>query len=841
MDKKSELKLIILCLTLLLITSIGVSFAYFSTAVTGNYEDITIASGTMRLSYEETRNVSLTNALPGDYATKEFSVKNIGTLTSTYNVWLTNVFNYFTDKTDLVYSLTSNDANVNITNIQAPASDGSITDEITIEPNETHHYTLTITFLNKNERQNDNQGASFSGMIDLNNYSYIEDMKTVKSYIALAQDYYDTVKNDNSITLGTNVIDRLNITDNNAQDQLVLTNDGKVELAVLKNNRCYRKSALSDEIRTVEEEFCDVSVDRYASNNGRLHVTGSKLLNERNEEVRLTGVSNSEPPLNSQAIREQGDMYTYKSMQTLNTWGGNIFRIFINSKYYTYTNEEKEQLMNDLKYAIDNMIANDMYVNLNWQPGNKNVEAAKAFFTEIGNMYPNDPHILYEIWNEPNDVTWQTVKDYANEVIPVIRSISPDAIVIVGSPKWDSRLDYVIADPLDIPNIMYSHHTYMNQFNDEFYGYFKQAIDAGLPIFETETQGVATGTPVGSYLNDAQAYTFYKILEQNNISYTLFCWDAGMWSYNFVAYKEHKWNEELPDSILRESGKFSKRLLRGEINTTAYMMKGTTNTGVGSDYRSSEWKDLIVSVSFKKEDSIPDDAEITWDLSYLQDETIIGYLMPSTTENMYDLIISSKKAINLPTDSRSLFRGLTNVKSYDFTNARTDLVSTMAYMFASNSSLETLDLSSFDTEELTDIGSMFAGCTNLTSINFDNWHPTLYDFVGVFYNCNKLVSLNLSEFNVTNAKNFQIAFYGNTSLTTLNISTWKPTNVTNLKSTFSGCKVLEEIDLSGFTKFSSSCDFTNTFALINNNVVIKTGNETFKNDMQTAYPNLNIQ
>ena len=87
---------------------------------------------------------------------------------------------------------------------------------------------------------------------------------------------------------------------------------------------------------------------------------------------------------------------------------------------------------------------------------------------------------------------------------------------------------------------MYSHHTYMNQFSPEHFGYLQQAIDAGLPIFETECQGVSSGVPTGSYVNDAQAYTFFKMLERNNISYALFSWDSGMWTYNFVAYIKGK-------------------------------------------------------------------------------------------------------------------------------------------------------------------------------------------------------------------------------------------------------------------------------------------------------------
>ena len=673
-------------------------------------------------------------------------------------------------------------------------------------------------------------------------YNYYKGKKAFTTYnnnMIAVDNIVDKAINSSSRT-GKNIIDELNV-EYGDNDQVVVTREGKVELAIKKDNYCYRKSALSNYIDVVDDYYCEVDITKFASNNGRLHINGSKLLNEYNEEVRLTGVSNSEPPNNSEAIKEQGTtMYSEKSLHTLHTWGGNVFRIFMNKKYINWTGEQHNKLINDLKDAMDNMIKNDMYIILNWSPGGlANKEYAKAFFEEISSFYPNDPHIIYEIWNEPNDVTWEEVKEYANYVIPFIRNESPDAVVIVGSPKWDSRLDYVASSPLNIDNIMYSHHTYMNQFNDEHISYLNQALNANLPVFETECSSVETGMPVGSYTNSAQAYSFFKYLEHNNISFTYFSWDSGMWAYNFVAYKEHKWDEELPDDIMRDAGKFAKKLLRGKIESDSFLMK--ENSGTGSDYRSEEYRNKIVSVSFKKGELIPSNAVKIWDLSYSQDESVIGYLTPANEENMYDLTIISKGFINLPTNSSSLFKNLTMVKSYDFENAKTDLVVKMAYMFSGNSSLEDLDLSSFDTEDITDVGFMFSGCTSLKSINFNNWNPIVYDFVSVFYNCSSLESLDLSGFNVNNAHNFSGAFYNNTSLRTLNLDNWEVGTITSLRNTFANTKVIERLDLSGFKNFRSDCDYYNALYGVNSNALIITGNEEFKALIQSTYPSLNIQ
>ena len=89
--KKSYLILIISVLILL----IGVSFAYFSLEITGNdtAKYNTITTGELKLTFTDTNVLTLDNALPGDSVTKTISVKNTGTIDTSYNiVWkeLTN-------------------------------------------------------------------------------------------------------------------------------------------------------------------------------------------------------------------------------------------------------------------------------------------------------------------------------------------------------------------------------------------------------------------------------------------------------------------------------------------------------------------------------------------------------------------------------------------------------------------------------------------------------------------------------------------------------------------------------------------------------------------------------
>jgi surface protein len=68
------------------------------------------------------------------------------------------------------------------------------------------------------------------------------------------------------------------------------------------------------------------------------------------------------------------------------------------------------------------------------------------------------------------------------------------------------------------------------------------------------------------------------------------------------------------------------------------------------------------------------------------------------------------------TNMDSMFAGLTDITSLDLTHFNTENVTYMESMFQGMNSLETLDLSSFDTKNVTDMYSMFAFDTSLRTI-----------------------------------------------------------------------------------------------------------------------------
>ena len=115
--------------------------------------------------------------------------------------------------------------------------------------------------------------------------------------------------------------------------------------------------------------------------------------------------------------------------------------------------------------------------------------------------------MLYEIANEPNGVSWASIKSYAEEVIPVIRQRDPDSVIIVGTRGWSSLgvsegsgPAEIAANPVNASNIMYAFHFYAASHRDNYLNALREASEL-FPVFVTE---FGTETYTGDGANDFQ-------------------------------------------------------------------------------------------------------------------------------------------------------------------------------------------------------------------------------------------------------------------------------------------------------------------------------------------------
>ena len=152
-----------------------------------------------------------------------------------------------------------------------------------------------------------------------------------------------------------------------------------------------------------------------------------------------------------------------------------------------------------------------------------------------------------------------------------------------------------------------------------------------------------------------------------------------------------------------------------------------------------------------------------------------------------------------PSNMESWFYGcvaLTDIVGID--RIDTSEVTSMRYLF-NRCNLTTLDLSTFDTSNVTDMYGMISYCEALTNLNISSFNTeNVTNMQAMFSNCKALTSLDLSHFNTSSVTNMQHMFSDCRALTNLNISSFDTSNVTNMFGMFIGCQAITSLDLSHF-------------------------------------------
>lgn len=151
------------------------------------------------------------------------------------------------------------------------------------------------------------------------------------------------------------------------------------------------------------------------------------------------------------------------------------------------------------------------------------------------------------------------------------------------------------------------------------------------------------------------------------------------------------------------------------------------------------------------------------------------------------------------TDMKSMFLGCSSLTSLDLGSFDTGNVTQMNYMFYECNALASLDLSSFNTSKVTNMNCMFENCPNLTNLDlssFDTSNVTSMSWM--FYGCSSLASLDLSNFDTSNVTDMRYMFYGCSGLTSLDLSSFDTSNVISMCNMFYMCSGLTSLDVSNF-------------------------------------------
>lgn len=286
---------------------------------------------------------------------------------------------------------------------------------------------------------------------------------------------------------------------------------------------------------------------------GQLQVKGSQLCDQQGQPVVLRGVSFGWHNLWPR-------FYTPKAVRSLHRdWHATVVRAAMGTRIRNNYLENPKFALQCVENIIKGAIREDVYVIVDWHSHDLLTEEAMTFFDYISKKYGHYPNIIYELYNEPIDDSWDDLKVYARRVMDVIRTNDPDNIILMGCPHWDQDIHLVAASPIEgYANLMYTLHFYAATHGDDLRQRMTKAVASGLPVFVSES-GATEATGDGR-IDEVAEQQWIDLLEQLKISWL--CWSLGDKNESSaMLLPAARAGGPWPDSVISPYGHLVKSLL----------------------------------------------------------------------------------------------------------------------------------------------------------------------------------------------------------------------------------------------------------------------------------------
>ena len=187
-------------------------------------------------------------------------------------------------------------------------------------------------------------------------------------------------------------------------------------------------------------------------------------------------------------------------------------------------------------------------------------------------------------------------------------------------------------------------------------------------------------------------------------------------------------------------------------------------------------------------------------LVIVNDKPMVKDMYDIETKNIKNIVFDESFKTYAPTSLEHFFAGcstLETISGLEYLN--TANVTNMYRMFYECNKLSSLDLSNFNTANVTNMEEMFYSCQNLSSLDLSKFNTEkVTNMSGMFYGCQKLSSLDLSKFNTKEVKHMNSMFESCSALSSLDLSNFNTANVESMSGMFAGCQKLSSLTLSNF-------------------------------------------
>jgi endoglucanase len=258
-----------------------------------------------------------------------------------------------------------------------------------------------------------------------------------------------------------------------------------------------------------------------------------------------------------------GDQLNQGDYGVMSAWGANVVRISLNQDFWLQTDASGSSNPSyDPSYAatVDQQVQwaetampkpMDVILDLHWSDkGSFGNEAqckgaasgcqqlmadphSTLFWQQVAAKYKNDPHVLFELYNEPNlggyqpqSGNWQawlngdTTNSYGYTVVGMqqlydtVRAAGANNLVVIGGLAWASDLSGVSSNPVSGTNIVYATHPYQTDPQSMWTANFG-SLSAKYPIIATEFGDRSTSCTT-AYASNFIAYANKKATNGDN-------------------------------------------------------------------------------------------------------------------------------------------------------------------------------------------------------------------------------------------------------------------------------------------------------------------------------------
>jgi len=271
-----------------------------------------------------------------------------------------------------------------------------------------------------------------------------------------------------------------------------------------------------------------------------LQTKGNQIVNGSAEIVRLKGLMIPDP------ARLAGERrYAHTLFETVRATGARVIRIPVHPKFWA---RDPDYIGHYLDPAVRWAGELGMYVILDWHSiGNEVTGYAPQvpdlfchtdamttnFWERVASHFKDEPHVIFEIFNEPENISAADWRRCANRLVRVIRAQGAGQLIIVGGLEYGRELDWVLREPVAGENIAYASHIFPSHARsgwDHDFG----SVAARYPVVITEWGFIdkkQTPNPSDSYLSgDVGTYgdPLMSYLAKRGIGWVA-CWFDEQW------------------------------------------------------------------------------------------------------------------------------------------------------------------------------------------------------------------------------------------------------------------------------------------------------------------------